>query len=325
MQLRSIHRCQLHPNPSISQPSIFPHRHSSPATHRPNLHSVPLTEHFYHSPPPITSPEPISRTQIQHPPTRPSTPLRRSPDHSPIRNFDTPHPFPTHPIPPHSQPSTLSHQPVSPATHRPNLHSVPLTEHFYHSPPPSRQPRTDLPDSDSTPPHPTLHTTPTLTRPQPHPQLRHAHPFPTHPIPPHSQPSTLSHQPVSPATHRPNLHSVPLTEHFYHPPPPNRQPRTDLPDSESTPPHPTLHTTPTLTRPQPHPQLRHAHPFPTHPIPPHSQPSTLPHQPISPATHRPNLHSVPQTGHFYTTLPSKLQTHHVLLSLSQRSSAAHPF
>ena len=86
-----------------------------------------------------------------------------------------------HPNPSSSQPSILPHRPSSPATHRPNLHSVPLTEHFYHSSPPSRQPRTDLPDSDSTPPHPTLHTTPTLTRPQPHPQLRHHHPLSTHP------------------------------------------------------------------------------------------------------------------------------------------------
>ena len=156
-------------------------------------------------------------------------------------------------------------------------------------------------------------------------QLRSIHRCQPHPNPSISQPSIFPHRHSSPATHRPNLHSVPLTEHFYHSSPPSRQPRTDLPDSDSTPPHPTLHTTPTLTRPQPHSQLRHAHPFPTHPIPPHSKPSTLSHQPVSPATHRPNLHSVPRTEHFYTTLPTKLQTHHVLLTLSQRSSATHPF
>ena len=119
MQLRSIHRCQLHPNPSISQPSIFPHRHSSPATHRPNLHSVPLTEHFSPLPPPQ------SPAQNRSPGLRFNTPPPDPPHHSDAHQ--TTAPFAT------STPSPLPYTPHS--TTLPAKHSLSPTRFSGHSPP----------------------------------------------------------------------------------------------------------------------------------------------------------------------------------------------
>ena len=103
---------------------------------------------------------PSGSTLAQYLPTRPSTPRQNSPVCNFIRNIDTlsasfhsPSPptpcqalpltnpllrftrFIPYPIPPDFPPSTFPHQPSSPATLRPNLHSVPLDRAFLHHPP----------------------------------------------------------------------------------------------------------------------------------------------------------------------------------------------
>ena len=109
------------------------------------------------------------------------------------------------------------------------------------------QPIVDWLDTGSLPPGPSFHTTPKPTSPQHYTQHPHALRFRTYPNPPDSLPSTFSHQHSSPATPRPNLHSVPLTEHFYSTLPSMLQPIADSLDTDSIPPYPTLHTTPKLT------------------------------------------------------------------------------